>query len=321
MEGFRALHERAEREKLRGVPLPSSAFDSGCPIVIRYLCRQEPWLAQCHTVFHDLSMSLSSMLQYFSKMLAEDEATDEVPDTLHSYKWDEGQFKLLLGGRFHEMQFVNKPGGYLAVMELRTLRCWNDVSKEQQFALPSTLKEVAKWMHRLTCALGHDPESTEGYSAKAVIDKLIEYQEFGDALPDAASEWQQYGVTNLESALRRAGRQFDIRIYSAQPSEERRPEMRLSDFLPADKPFFDNLSHRMERSETLTTVMQAMPGLIGSQAPRTVLGATAPTGSGTKRGAAEDKDKPPKSTSGGAPKRPKEAAGPGSKFGHGKLAS
>lgn len=44
------------------------------------------------------------------------------------------------------MQFVNKPGGYLAVKELRTLRRWHSVPKEQEFALPSTLKDVAKQM-------------------------------------------------------------------------------------------------------------------------------------------------------------------------------
>ena len=107
-------------------------------------------------------------------------------------RWPALQDSKQIAVRMH-MQLVNKQGGYLAIKELRTLRRWNDVPEEEKYALPATLKEASKHFHRLTCALGFDPDPASGYSAKATFSKLIEYIEFGDSLPDGAQpEWNRF---------------------------------------------------------------------------------------------------------------------------------
>jgi len=321
-DNFRALHMKAESENLEGIELLAAGFDSGCPIVVRFICRREAWLGKCHILFHKLGLARPHLLQYFSRMLTVDENTDEVPDQLQSYEWEASQMKLLLDGRWDELELVNKQGGYLAIKELRTLRRWNDVPEEEKYALPATLKEASKHFHRLTCALGFDPDPASGYSAKATFSKLIEYIEFGDSLPDGAQpEWNRFGVAAFRSAMRRMGSRFIGRILANQPSEDLHPEVRLTDVLSSNDPLFELLARRIEKSETLTTVMQAIPGLVGAQAPRTVLGASAPSFSGKKRVTFDEDD-----AAGGESEKKQRAAankkkGPGSQFGHGKLAS
>ena len=66
------------------------------------------------------------MLAYFSRALALDPTTGNVKEGLEEYEWDETQMKLLLTGKWLEMDLVNRPGDYTS--SLRSSRITNSIT-------------------------------------------------------------------------------------------------------------------------------------------------------------------------------------------------
>eukprot|EP00965_Chrysotila_dentata_P115239 3809165-Pleurochrysis_carterae.AAC.1 len=125
------------------------------------------------------------MLTYFSQCQAFDAASGKAYENAGRYTWDAAALKILLKGKFADIDWVNSPSGALALKKLVTGSKFNPVGSDEMYPLLSSLMdEVALFSGKTFSTLGYAVQPKRGLSFEALVPHLKEFVEFANNLAE-----------------------------------------------------------------------------------------------------------------------------------------
>jgi hypothetical protein len=258
---------------LSGVDRLDTILSSNCVILTRFVVEGTPWLRQMHPIFGDLSNDLDERLPYFSRVVALDLVTGEVPTSVAGWRWDSGACKLFLEGKWDKIDWVNVPTGFHDFERVAAVSEYYPVMPEELYLVQENLIGMKQFAGRLFSALGYPATCLEGSSFNDLMDKQMEVARYiAKQPPQLRGDWDAWLTQQFKAALARAGQYFITVLRSSTPAT-----VGLEAWLPAGADYFTVVDGRMTAARPVADVRCAF-GDMFITTPILVPGATPPAG-------------------------------------------
>ena len=243
-----------------GIEFLETCFLAGSTIISRYLMSPTSAIAKRHHFFSKIDSERKDMLAYFSRALALDPTTGNVREGLEEYEWDEKQMKLLIDGKWLEMDMVNWPGGYLEFVRVENNKRYHYVQVEGHYVTESTLQGVCEFATRLVLALGYPAVPyDDGYSLKECCDAQLGHTRYIDALPSVTlKDKREWSAQNFRrNVIKRAASNYLDILNSHNPAD-----VVFNSFLDSNTPYFGNIAQQRRSAAPIVAAQKAFPDLL-----------------------------------------------------------
>lgn len=204
---------------LSGVDRLDAVLSANCIILTRYIVEGTPWLRQMHPIFGLHFNDLDERLPYFSRVIALDLDTGEVPISVAGWRWDPDAFSLFLKGQWDKIDWINAPSGFHDYERAADLSVYYPVQPEELYLVQEILVGMKQFAGRIFSALGYPSTCFDGWSFADVIDKQMAAARYiSKQPPSLQSDWGPWLTQQFKAALARAG-QYVIIVCAPLPRQ------------------------------------------------------------------------------------------------------
>lgn len=225
----------SRREKIAAL---ACGFDGKCPIALRALCMKKP-IGRQPTLLQLFDLR-GHTPDYLARALTAD-VDGEVPARLLDFSI-RGQLKedgqhdpagqkfldQILAFEFAAVDWVNAPGGVLALFRLRQGCAFGDglVHADDIYTIPAVVTDLGEYIHQILVALGADDvvpnPADNGYTFRAWNARYLVHLSLAHGMH--TRELQQKHLTHsshtlYQAALRAVGRLFQEVVFCVAPAE------------------------------------------------------------------------------------------------------
>jgi len=246
-------------------------FAAGSIILLRFILENTSWLRNRHAFFIELAPDLNARLAYFSRALAWDVDTQQVPGHLASWRWSSATLALFSKGKWDEIDWVNAPSGFIDLDCADNGGSVSYVVASEHYTVQASLEGIKKFLGRLFVALGFPDACATGWTFNQVVDKQMAMSKYAAMLPaEMAADWPEKLNKRFREALARAGQHFITVLHSGKPATAS-----LYEWLPEGADYFPLMLADQAAAAPLKLMQRAFPSAFQT-AIRSLPGTTRP---------------------------------------------
>ena len=270
-----------------GVERVETLMQSGSVILTRAELLQEAWLHNRNDTLAFCSLDEPSLCPYFASVLTEDPKTGTIPQRLASYTFPESALRTLRTCDWSQFDFI---GEALRIRQLERGSVFLKPTARETYVVEKSLDLVRDLGSRLFFGLNLALAPQDGCSFAEGVDLQIKGVDFAMSLPKIEKdEWLTFMDDQFRTNwLTEGAKYYHSKLRSGRPDA---PEAQLSEYLPLDNPFFNNVQARLKRADPVAEFRIAFPTMFASES--IALAGTSASSSSTHTSAVvtDDKDK------------------------------
>ena len=255
-----ALEALDEAAKQTGVERVETLMQSNCVLLTRAELLQEAWLHNKHSVLASCSLDRPYLCPYIASQLTEDKITGTVPDRLRPYVYPDTELATLRTEKWSALKILEQ------ALEIRRLERGTRTAKvkpSETFVVESCLRLISEYGGRLFFGLNLGFSPTQGLAFSDGVDLQLKGLDIAHTLPAAeCAEWKTF----LDEQFRKnwldaGGAHYHSKLRSGRPDAD---ESQLSEFLPKENAYFQNVMARIKRVEPVAEMRVALPTLFST---------------------------------------------------------